>query len=436
MKNNAKNIFTQKSTTLINAIVTGKARREFAGLMQFEEGGSPNIHYGNPEKLPLLYIHIPFCEQLCPYCSFHRVVFDGILCHDYFNALRKEISLYKDKGYDFSGIYVGGGTPTILMEDLERTLELARSYFSIRQISVETNPNHLTDDKISVLKRAGVKRLSVGVQSFDDSLLRNMDRYEKYGSGEAIAHRLSQTMGHFDTLNADMIFNFPSQTMAMLDRDLDILRDIGIDQITYYPLMVSDSTRETVSEKFGHVDYRKEEQFYHRIVERLMPSYRHSSAWCFSKNAVMIDEYIVDFDEYAGLGSGSIGYLHGTCYANTFNIGEYITRLKRGELPIAAFRHFRLQDQLRYDFLMKLFGMKMDIPASRKKYRGAFYRLLWFYILAFMTAGALEYRSPYFHLTKRGCYLWVIMMREFFIAVNNFRDFCRLRLEDHEKTKD
>jgi coproporphyrinogen III oxidase-like Fe-S oxidoreductase len=141
----------------------------------------------------------------------------------------------------------------------------------------------------------------------------------------------------------------------------------------------------------------------------------------------MIDEYIVDYDEYAGLGSGSIGYLNGTCYANTFNIVEYITRIKRGEMPIMAFRNFLLKDQLRYDFLMKLFGMKMDIPSLKKKYGGIFYRAQWFNILAFILAGALQYRSPYFLLTKRGCYHWVIMMREFFIAVNNFRDFCRSR---------
>jgi coproporphyrinogen III oxidase-like Fe-S oxidoreductase len=119
--------------------------------------------------------------------------------------------------------------------------------------------------------------------------------------------------------------------------------DIGIDQITYYPLMVSDSTRQAVGDRFGHIDYAKEEQFYHRITERLIPTYRHSSAWCFSKNAAMIDEYIVDYDEYAGIGSGSIGYLNGICYANTFNIAEYVSQVNRGEIPIMASRFFQLK---------------------------------------------------------------------------------------------
>jgi hypothetical protein len=93
-----------------------------------------------------------------------------------------------------------------------------------------------------------------------------------------------------------------------------------------------------------------------------------------------------------------------------------------------AFREFSLRDRMRYDFLMKLFGMKLEIPAMRKKYVDAFSRILWPDILAFSLAGGLRYRNPRFCLTKRGCYMWVIMMREFFIAVNNFRDFCRGRV--------
>lgn len=414
-----------REKTLLNAIITQIAKREFSRAMNFEDRGEPDLTPGDITKSSLLYIHIPFCEQLCPYCSFHRTMFDEKLCRNYFNALRKEIILYKNLGYAFGGIYVGGGTPTILMEELEETLCLAKQSFPLRGISVETNPNHLTDNNVAALKRIGVNRLSVGIQSFDDQLLKHMDRYEKYGSGDAIAGRLSQTLGQFDTLNADMMFNFPSQNMTTLDRDLDILLDIGMDQITYYPLMVSDSTRHNVARTFGQVNYGKEEQFYHRIVERLVPPYRFSSAWCFSKKTAMIDEYIVDYDEYAGLGSGSIGYLNGMCYANTFDIAQYIAQVEKDELPVMAYRHFLRRDQLRYDFLMKLFGMKLDVPALRKKYAGVFSRRMWPDILAFFLAGGLRYRNHCFYLTKRGCYMWVIMMREFFIAVNNFRDFCR-----------
>ena len=139
----------------------------------------------------------------------------------------------------------------------------------------------------------------------------------------------------------------------------------------------------------------------------------------------MIDEYIVDYDEYAGLGSGSIGYLNGTCYANTFDIRGYIAQLDRGELPLAASRLFSIRDQLRYDFLMKLFGTRLNMEELRKKFDGRFLRFLWPDLLAFSLIGALSWRPPEIVLTKRGRYAWVVLMREFFTAVNNFRDYCR-----------
>ena len=155
--------------------------------MRFEGGGVPHVSPPDDPRPRLLYLHIPFCEKLCPYCSFNRFVFEENLCRDYFRALRKELLLYRDLGYDFGGIYVGGGTPTVLIDELTETIALARASFHIRELSVETNPNHLTEDRLTALQRAGVNRLSVGVQSFDDGLLKKMDRYDKYGSGAEIA---------------------------------------------------------------------------------------------------------------------------------------------------------------------------------------------------------------------------------------------------------
>ncbi len=411
--------------SLINKIVNAVVRGEFSQAMRFDEGGVPHVPPAAVAKPRLLYMHIPFCERLCPYCSFNRVVFERPIGKAYFAALKQELLLYKAKGYDFSGVYVGGGTPTVMVDELADLLAKAKETFAIREISVETNPNHLTDENLAILKSAGVNRLSVGVQSFNDDLLRKMDRYDKYGSGEAIAERLSAIGGRFDTINADMIFNFPTQTLETLDADLNVLDRIGVDQITYYPLMISDSTRRTVERTLGRVNYGDEEQFYHRIVKRLLPSYRHSSAWCFSRKANMIDEYIVDYDEYAGLGSGSIGFLSGACYANTFHIPEYIRQVTEGQMPLMAAKTFSTKEMMRYDFLMKLFGTRLDLTDLKKKYGVSPWPYLWLDILAFSLTGRVSYRAPSLQLTEKGCYAWVIMMREFFIAVNNFRDFCR-----------
>ncbi len=413
---------------LISQIVTQTARHAFARALAFEEGVIPDLGACD-ETLPrLLYLHIPFCEELCPYCSFHRIRFDETLARRYFAALRDEIRLYKDRGYRFSGIYAGGGTPTILIDELAELLALARSEFDIQSISVETNPNHLTARHVDVLRRAGVNRLSVGVQTFNDDLLKVIARYDKYGSGAEIAARLAETLGSFDTLNADMIFNFPGQTPQMLEADLATLLKIGIDQMTFYPLMVSTLTQQLMKETLGEIDFGREKSLFKLILRRLEKDYDASSAWCFSRKKkadAMIDEYVVDYEEYAGLGSGAIGFINGVCYANTFELERYITEVSQGNLPLVAARKFGLPDRIRYDFLMKFFSTRLNVDDLEKKYDGRFLKTLWKEMIAFTLAGSFRYFSPEYRLTETGRYLWVIMMREFFVAVNNFRDYCR-----------
>jgi coproporphyrinogen III oxidase-like Fe-S oxidoreductase len=109
----------------------------------------------------LLYVHIPFCESLCPYCSFHRFVFEERLARDYYKALMREISMYRERGYRFSGMYVGGGTPTILLEPLLELIHTAREELGVQEISIETNPNHVCPSHLEPLSKAGVNRLSV-----------------------------------------------------------------------------------------------------------------------------------------------------------------------------------------------------------------------------------------------------------------------------------
>ncbi len=409
---------------MIPEIIAAESRRNFSRSIRFREEDAPVLPPGGDGRPRLLYLHIPFCESLCPYCSFNRVLFREPLCRSYFAALRREIRLYGEHGHTFSGVYVGGGTPTVLVDELAETLATARDCFPIREISVETNPNHLVPEILRPLKDAGVNRLSVGIQSFDDGLLRAMGRFDAYGSGGETARRLEGVKGVFDTLNADMIFNFPAQSPEILERDLDRLLRIGPDQVTYYPLMVSDMTRSDMARTVGNVDFRRERDYYGKIVDVLTPEFRSSSAWCFSRKKGMIDEYIVDYDEYAGLGSGSIGYMNGRCYANTFDISRYVRQVEAGEFPLMASRAFSLRDRVRYDFVMKLFGLKVDTAFFREKYGRPVLPILLRDIAAFSLAGGIRYRRGAFELTKRGAYYWVVIMREFFTAVNNFRSYC------------
>jgi len=484
---------------IIENLITYVSRKKNADYLQFIPSTSLDIPLYTRSTPTLLYMHVPFCEELCPYCSFNRVVFQEGLAREYYLALRKEILMYKKLGYDFQALYVGGGTPTVLIDELEKTIGLIKENYHISEISVETNPNHLTSQNIERLKKMGVNRLSVGVQTFNNDILKALERYHKYGSGEEIAERLKHTQGSFDTLNIDMIFNFPTQTMEILENDLSTLIGLGVDQITFYPLMVSSYTKDAMSKKLGVVNNKKGNQFYFKITEMLSARYKASTAWCFSKKervtdsrsshgeregeagvpasrvvalpvegatgyplagvpmninvsainsshgeregeastalpvegatqAPIIDEYVVQYEEYAGLGSGSIGYLDGIAYANTFDIRTYINQINNGMLPITGKRVFSIKERLSYDFLMKLFGLSLDLDQLSIKNKVNANRYLWPEIMFFRLSGGLKKSGNTLYLTNKGQYYWVLMMREFFIGVNNFRDFCRAEM--------
>ena len=374
----------------------------------------------------LLYVHIPFCETLCPYCSFHRYAFTEELARPYFDALLTELSMYKNLGYDFKGMYIGGGTPTISLDGLIRVLDYCRDNFSIKEISVETNPNHLTDRHLKILKDKGVNRLSVGVQSFDDKILKAIGRFEKYGSGSDIQKKLRDARGIFDTLNVDLIFNMPLQDDASLRADLDIIDSLLPDQVTFYPLMTAPSVEAALRSTLGAVDFRKEKRFYFTLLESMRKNYTGSTAWCFSRKKSMIDEYIIAYDKYIGAGSGSFGYFNDCIYITSFSLEEYIAKINKGELPITRVKKFTPRENRYYFFLMKLFGLELDKRAFEQKFGRPYTRELFFETLLLRLARAISETDSTIQLTDRGRYYWVMAMREFFIAVDTMRDACRI----------
>jgi coproporphyrinogen III oxidase-like Fe-S oxidoreductase len=384
---------------------------------------SPSLPPKPKEDVPhLLYMHVPFCEELCPFCSFVRVKFDHALASRYFDALEKEIKIYHKLGYRFDSIYIGGGTPTIMPDRLARTIEFIKSRWEIGQISVETNPNHLKPDILKTLKDVGVNRLSVGVQSFNNDILKNTQRFEKYGSGEEIKQRLSSVAGMFETVNVDMIFNFPNQTEQILAADIKTIKEIKADQVTWYPLIISNSTKNEIAKSCGAASYKTEKRLYHLLVEQLTETYNQESLWCFSNKKGLVDEYIVNHDAYAGVGPGSFGYINGKMYSNTFSIEQYIKRIEEGKSPIVENRDFSYRRRLRYSFLMKLLTGTVHIPDMKKMYGNYFWLTLGGELLLLFVSRAVKFQGNTIILTAKGRYYCLILMRTFFSVVGDFRE--------------
>ncbi|MHC4116545.1 MAG: coproporphyrinogen III oxidase family protein [Planctomycetota bacterium] len=386
----------------------------------------PRLSFAPPlpdkSKKYLLYIHIPFCAQLCPYCSFVRIEFEPALAARYFEALKKEIETYFLLGYQFDSIYVGGGTPTIWPGKLVEILSLAKSLWPIRQISTEANPDHLLPDILQQLKDVGVNRLSVGVQSFSNDILTSVRRSEQSGSTEDIKQRLASTKGMFDTLNVDMIFNFPNQTMEMLAEEIKALKELDVDQVTYYPLMISNSKQKEIEKECGKRHRQLGRRAYDFIVDQLADQYRCESVWCFSKQAELIDEYIASHDEYIGVGPGSWGYINGTLYHNTFSVQDYIQRVESDQSPIMARRVFSGRDRMRYLFMLALVAGSISLSDLENKVGSHFRLFLGGELLFLLLMGALVVRDGKLVLTRKGRYYWVILMGTMFSVVGDYRN--------------
>ena len=380
----------------------------------------------------LLYLHVPFCVVLCPFCSFHRVRFRQDRALSYFDALEREIEIAANAGFTYSEVYFGGGTPTVLPDKLARIVRRLREEYGADRVSAETNPNDLGMESLEALADAGINRLSVGVQSFDDDLLRQMERFEKYGSGEQIRAHLRRAHGIFDTLNVDMMFNFPHQTRESLQRDLDMLTEgIAADQVSWYPLMSAESTRKAMDKEIGRVDYSRERRFYHQIADHMLANgYHRSSAWCFSRTPSMIDEYITENEEYLGLGSGAFSYIGGNLYGSTFSINTYLRRVSSGRPGITRGSDLEVREQMRYFLLIQLFGGSLNLAAASERFGRSFYKALLPELTGLRLIGAIRKQGNDLRLTESGYYLWVMMMREFFGSVNDFRERMRLQIPD------
>ncbi|MFC2067326.1 coproporphyrinogen III oxidase family protein [Chloroflexota bacterium] len=394
--------FLKLSEEIDDAIITG------AGM-----GGDEGIS---------LYIHIPFCRTLCPFCCFNRYLFKEDEARKYFRNLKRELDLYIQRGFKFSDFYFGGGTPTILMDELTGFIDYLRQNFEVKQISLETMPREINRENIDLLKAAGINRLSVGVQSFDNGILKSMGR--PLPPGEEIKEKLPMIEGEFDTLNVDFVFNFPGQSIEQFESDVAVFKDLGIDQATFYPLMASPHKKDALERRFNRINTSQEKKFYDVILRELYNSgYKASTVWCFSRGERMIDEYIVDDDDYIGIGAGSVSIVRGNFYVNSFSLDRYGEFLRSDRFPIVGWRKLSENEQFRYYLLTKLFGMKVDNRKFQQRFQADIHDKLRKELSFFRLFGLVQEEEA-IGVTPKGMYPVSVMMREFFASLNGLREYC------------
>lgn len=381
----------------------------------------------------LLYIHVPFCHTFCSFCSFHKFGYDETLAKNYFKSLRLELQKAHDEGFQFNALYVGGGTTLINEKELIETLELAKKLFNIQSVSCESDPNHLDPDSIKRFSGL-IDRLSIGIQSFDDGILKKSKRYEKFGGGEEIARKVHAMAQYVPHTSIDLIFNFPDQTKEMLLRDLDIAKNLGVSQITTYPLMHSDLNAKTIRNAFGSNENNKEYEFYQCITEELK-DFKKNNAWSFSKEATQLnDEYVGAHNEYIGLGSGAFSFLDGDLLVNAFDLDQYAKLISQNSHAIIAQSTFSQKEQLKYHFLTQFFTGKIDIGNFNTNFGCELQKDLSLELSLLKFTGAINIQNNTIINTDFGDYLALCFMKEFYSGMDMIRAMFRNKYLSDDKS--
>lgn len=293
-----------------------------------------------------VYIHIPFCHQICNYCDFNKFYFKNQPVDEYIEALGKEMALttekHPEKFRNIETIFLGGGTPTALSpEQLDKLLTSIHTYIpmnSVTEFTSEANPDELSAAKLQVLFDGGVNRLSMGVQSFDQGLLQKIGRtHSNDHVYETIA--LARKIG-FRNISIDLMYGLPGQTMAQWKDSLAKAFTLDLPHFSAYSLIVEPKTifyNQYAKGKLYLPTEDLEADMYDVLMQQMaLHGLRQYEISNFAKPGYRSEHNKIywDNDEYVGFGAGAHGYLAGIRYSNHGPLKKYMEAIEANELPI------------------------------------------------------------------------------------------------------
>jgi coproporphyrinogen III oxidase-like Fe-S oxidoreductase len=287
-----------------------------------------------------LYLHVPFCRQICPYCPYNKELFHVALAERYTEAVLQEIERYSAiiGHLPVTSFYIGGGTPTTMLHTgLPKILEAVYRRLNMRcGIHMESHPDDLSPVNLDTILAMGVEHLSIGIEALQDRHLHTLSR--PYTAAEAQAAITRAVARGFKCVNVDLIFALPGQTHEELGGSSRLLIELGVDQIAAYPLFSFPYTRwPQLAHKNHYRSYSLlEKRRMLQVLERAFYSagYARTSVWAFTR-AGSPRYCSVTVPLYLGLGASAGSYLRDIFYLNTFNTKAYIQALADGAMPIA-----------------------------------------------------------------------------------------------------
>ena len=281
----------------------------------------------------MIYVHIPFCDSKCYYCDFVSAKYSDDIKREYFQSLKKEIKKYSSSQTKISSIFIGGGTPSSVdVSYICEIINTIKQNFDVQkdaEITIEANPCSVDKTKLLAYKKSGINRISFGVQSFDDELLKTIGR--RHSSSQAKnAINLAQQVG-FDNINADLLLGLPGQTYNSLELSVNELLSLPVTHISAYMLINEEGTVLTKKIEKGELQTPTEEDcvlWYDKMLELLQKNgFERYEVSNFAKSGYECKHNLGYWQtkQYYGVGLSAHGYIDGIRYSNTTNIKKYIS---------------------------------------------------------------------------------------------------------------
>ena len=367
------------------------------------------------------YVHIPFCTQICYYCDFSKVFIKNQPVYAYLEHLIQETRSYEIG--KLRTLYIGGGTPTALsaqqlaylLTELPKVMDLSE----LEEFTIEANPGDLDPDKIAVLKDSQVNRVSLGVQTFDNKMLKKIGRsHQEQDIYDNIRH-LKQD--GFDNISIDLIYALPGQTMDQVKENVAKAIDLDIPHMSLYSLILENHTVFMNRMRRGKLPLPKEEleaEMFEYIIEELEKAgFEHYEISNFSKPGFESRHNLVYWDnaEYYGLGAGASGYVNGIRYKNHGPIRHYLEAVEAGKARITE-EHLTLEEKMEEELFL---GLRKKTGVSKARFEekfGVSFDQRYGQVVASLTEqGLLVPDDKQVRMTKRGLFLGDTVAEKFIL---------------------
>lgn len=357
--------------------------------------------------IPSLYIHIPFCRKRCLYCNFYSEVYDEPSALDYIDILSIHMNRLEDR--KFSTIYIGGGTPTVLGENLLAKLLDSIEEFKIEnaEFSIEANPESLNIALLELFLNKGVNRLSIGVQSFDDGKLKKLGRIHSARAAQD-AIQLARRVG-FKNISIDLIFGVYGEDLCGWKEELRQAVSLPITHLSAYGLSYEDDTPLSDMLKKNKIEALSDivvAEMYDYTIDYLSQyNYDHYEVSNFAKKGYRCKHNLNYWqnNSYIGLGASAVSYTNGERKENISDVKEYISKAKKEEKLVVSTEQLSLIDRAKETAALKIRTNEgIDSEWFREKTGFDFWELENSALEKLLNAGLIKKTKESASLTKKG----------------------------------